>query len=157
MLLLIIITSVCLVISFSFDHKKTLLGIRKGAMMFLSLLPTLLWVLIIVSLVFSLVSEETMVQYLGNGGSNAKAYSIAVLLGSISLIPGFIAYPLCGILIGKGVSYSIIAAFITSMMMVGILTLPIEARFFGWKTSLIRNALSLVAAIFIGLLMSLFL
>ncbi len=41
--------------------------------------------------------------------------------------------------------------------MVGIITLPVEARFFGWKTSLIRNSLSLVAALFIGFLMSLFL
>ncbi|MFO7722456.1 MAG: permease [Bacteroidales bacterium] len=154
MLLLIVITLLCLVISFIFDHRKTLQGIRKGAIMFLSMLPTLLWVLIIVSLAFYFISEETIVKHLGNGASDAKAYSAAILFGSISLIPGFIAYPLCGLLIGKGVSYSIIAAFITTLMMVGILTLPIEAKFFGWKTSLLRNGLSLVAAVIIGLIMS---
>ena len=78
-------------------------------------------------------------------------------VGSVALIPGFIAYPLCGILIKSGVAYSVIAFFITTLMMTGFTTLPVEAKFFGWRTSIIRNLFSLVAALFIGLLMSLFL
>jgi len=42
-------------------------------------------------------------------------------------------------------------------MMTGFITLPVEAKFFGWRTSIIRNTFSLVAALFIGFLMSLFL
>ena len=82
---------------------------------------------------------------------------IAGMLGSVALIPGFIAYPLCGILIKSGVSYGIIAVFITTLMMVGIITLPIEAKFFGWKISILRNVLSFIGALLVGFLMTLFL
>ncbi|MCK7518398.1 MAG: hypothetical protein MZV64_12095 [Ignavibacteriales bacterium] len=68
-------------------------------------------------------------------------------MGSVALIPGFIAYPLCGILIKNGVAYSVIAVFITTLMMTGFITLPVEAKFFGWKVSMIRNLFSLAGSI----------
>ncbi len=82
---------------------------------------------------------------------------IAALLGSISLIPGFIAFPLGALLLKSGVSYRVLAVFITTLLMVGILTLPLEAKYFGWRTSLVRNLLSFFGALLVGLLMGLFL
>ena len=90
-------------------------------------------------------------------GSGIEGWAIAALLGSVALIPGFIAYPLCSILIKSGVAYTTIAVFITTLTMVGIVTLPLEAKFFGWKTSIIRNTLSFIAALLIGFVMMLFL
>jgi uncharacterized membrane protein YraQ (UPF0718 family) len=145
-----------LLISFIANRRKTWDGIKRGLSMFLKLLPLLLWMLSLVSVILFFIPNETLVEYMGESAGVAGWFT-AALLGSVSLIPGFIAYPLCGILIKSGVAYSVIAVFITTLMMVGIITLPVEARFFGWKTSLIRNSLSLVAALFIGFLMSLFL
>lgn len=124
--------------------------------MFLKLLPVLLSMLALVSVVLYLIPNETLVKYMGEG-SGVKGWITAALLGSVALIPGFIAYPLCGILLKNGVDYSVIAVFITTLMMTGFLTLPLEAKFFGWKVSLIRNLVSLAAALFIGLIMGLFL
>ena len=124
--------------------------------MFLKLLPVLLLMLALVSVVLFLIPNETLVKYMGEG-SGVKGWITAAALGSIVLIPGFIAYPLCGILIKSGVAYSVIAVFITTLMMTGFITLPVEAKFFGWRTSIIRNLFSLAAALFIGLLMSFFL
>jgi uncharacterized membrane protein YraQ (UPF0718 family) len=90
-------------------------------------------------------------------GSGIEGWAVTALLGSVALIPGFIAYPLCGILIKSGVAYTTIAVFITTLTMVGLLTLPMEAKFFGWKTSIIRNVLFLIAALLIGFIMMLFL
>jgi uncharacterized membrane protein YraQ (UPF0718 family) len=156
MLVLSIITIGCLLVSFLFDHRKTLNGIKKGLKMFLNLLPVLLLMLALVSIVLFIIPEKTLVKYIGEG-SGIKGWLIAASLGSVALIPGFIAYPLCGILIKSGVAYSTIAVFITTLMMVGLLTLPVEARFFGWKISIIRNILSFVGALIIGFLMTLFL
>jgi uncharacterized membrane protein YraQ (UPF0718 family) len=124
--------------------------------MFLRLLPTLLLMLALVSVVLYLIPEEKLSKYMGEG-SGIAGWLTAALLGSVTLIPGFIAYPLCGILVKSGVSYSIIAVFITTLMMTGFLTLPVEARFFGWRISIIRNLVSLAAALFIGLIMGFFL
>lgn len=124
--------------------------------MFLNLLPLLLLMLALISIVLFMIPNESLIHYIGEG-SGIKGWSIAALLGSVALIPGFIAYPLCGILIKSGVAYTTIAVFITTLTMVGIVTLPLEVKFFGWKTSLIRNTLSFIAALLIGFVMMLFL
>ncbi len=146
---IIILTAVLTLISFVFDRKKTLKGIKKGMMMFFKILPTLLSVIIIVSSVLYLVSDEVLIEYLGKN-AGLEAYISAALIGSISIIPGFIAYPLAGILLKTGVSFSVLSVFITTLKMVGILTIPIEARFFGLKVAIIRNLLSFVGAILVG-------
>jgi uncharacterized membrane protein YraQ (UPF0718 family) len=156
MKLLTIFTAVCLIASLIANRQKTWKGIKKGLTMFLRLLPVLLLMLALVSIVLFLIPDDTLVKYMGEG-SGVKGWITAAALGSIALIPGFIAYPLCGILLKSGVAYSVIAVFITTLMMTGFLTLPVEAKFFGWKVSVIRNLASLAAALFIGLLMSFFL
>jgi len=156
-MLVISILTICLIIlSLLFDSGKTIRGIKKGMKMFIKLLPILLLMLALVSIVLFLIPSETLVRYMGEG-SGVKGWITAAGVGSVALIPGFIAYPLCGILIKSGVAYSVIAVFITTLMMTGFTTLPVEARFFGWRTSIIRNLFSLIGALFIGLLMSLFL
>jgi uncharacterized membrane protein YraQ (UPF0718 family) len=70
-------------------------------------------------------------------------------------MPGYIAFPLGGILRGNGVSYMVISAFTTTLMMVGVLTFPVEKAYLGFKAALIRNILSfliaLIVAVFIGM------
>jgi uncharacterized membrane protein YraQ (UPF0718 family) len=132
------------------------MGIKKGVSMFIKLLPVLLLMLAIISIVLFLIPNETLVHYMGKG-SGLKGWITSAFLGSVALIPGFIAYPLCGILIDNGVAYSVIAVFITTLMMTGFLTLPVEVKFFGWKVSVIRNLVSLAAALVIGLIMGFFL
>lgn len=138
-----------MLISLIKDRQKTWKGIKKGLKMFLNLAPTILLVLAMVSILLFFLPNELIVKYLGEDASWA-GYGIAAVVGSLALIPGFIAYPLSGALTQSGVAYPVIAVFITTLMMVGILTLPIEIKFFGLKTSLLRNLLFLIGALIIG-------
>ncbi|MDI6780203.1 MAG: permease [Bacteroidota bacterium] len=151
MSILISITLISLLLSFLFDKKKTFEGIEKGLMMFLKILPVLLSVIIIISIVLYLTPKELFLKYFGND-FGAMGYVFAALIGSITLLPRFIAYPVCGFLIKNGVGYPVIAVFITTLMMVGIVTIPIEKKYFGLKVTLIRNILSFVGALSVGLL-----
>lgn len=63
--------------------------------MFLKLLPILLSTLALVSIVLYLVPDEEFTKYMGED-SGAMGWMTAALIGSVVLIPGFIAYPLCG-------------------------------------------------------------
>ncbi len=130
MLVLLILTASALTVSFVFDRKKTWLGIKKGFTMLLNIILPLMTILIIVSILLFFTPKEFLVRWLGRD-SGAIGVTIAAAAGSISLIPGFIAYPLCSVLIKNGVSYSIVAVFITTLMMVGVVTLPLVSRFFG--------------------------
>jgi len=156
MKILLSLTFVLLIISFFSDREKTVFGIKKGFKMFLGLLPTILNVLILVSIFLSLVPKETLIKLLGKN-SGITGIMIAAVLGSIALIPMFITYPLAAILLKEGLSYRIVAVFITTLLMVGVLTLPIEIKFFGVKVSILRNVLSFIGAIIIGLIIGLFL
>jgi len=124
--------------------------------MFLAILPAILNVLILVSIFLFLVPQETIAGLLGKD-SGFSGMMLAAVIGSISLIPAPISYPLAAVLVKCGVSYKIIAVFITTLMMVGVLTLPLEIKYFGVRVSLMRNALSFIGAIAIGALMGIFL
>ncbi|MEO0292602.1 MAG: hypothetical protein ABIN61_00065 [candidate division WOR-3 bacterium] len=124
--------------------------------MFLGLLPMVLNVLILVSVFLYLVPKEILTNLLGKN-SGVFGLGIAAVLGSVSLIPMFITYPLAAILLKSGVSYRVLAVFITTLLMVGVLTLPLEAKYFGMKVSVIRNVLSFVGALIVGLVIGIFL
>ncbi len=155
MIILIIFTIIALILSFILDARKTITGIKKGFMMFMNILPSMLTILVLISVLLFFTPNEVLTKWLGKD-SGILGMVIAAAIGSISLIPGFIAYPLGSILIKNGVGYPVIAIFITTLMMVGIITLPLEAKYFGWKVSITRNCLSFVGAVLIGLTIGFF-
>lgn len=122
--------------------------------MFLGILPMVFNVLILVSIFLYLVPKETISNLLGKN-SGILGIGIAAVLGSVALIPMFITYPLAALLLKSGVSYQVLAVFITTLLMVGVLTLPIEVKYFGLKVSVIRNILSFIGALVIGLVIGL--
>jgi len=154
MKILFIATIIILLISLIFDRQKTWKALKIGFRMFMNLLPAFLAVLIGVALVLTLLPKETLEKWMGSG-SGPLGFIIAAVLGSIALIPGFVAYPLSAVLLKNGVSYPVLSVFITTLMMVGIVTLPIEKKYFGWKIAISRNVLSFIGAIIIGTLMTL--
>jgi len=155
MLILLIITVLALIASLLADRPKTVAGLKKGYKMFFGILPTMLNVLILVSLALYLVPKETLAKWLG-ANSGPIGYATAAAIGSIALIPAFVAFPLAAMLLKSGVGYAVTAVFITTLLMVGVLTLPVEVKFFGRKTALLRNGLSFLGALLIGLMMRLF-
>ena len=82
----------------------------------------------------------------------ALAVLLAAVIGCITLIPGFIAFPLAASLLRAGAGYTQIAVFVSTLMMVGVATLPLEMQYFGKRAALKRNALSLGAAVITSLM-----
>jgi len=154
MLFLYAATAFLLLLSVAFSRQKTLKALKTGTMMFVNLLPPFLSILMLVAIVLTLLGPQTIQNWLGNN-SGPVAYLVAALTGAIALIPGFVAYPMAGMLVKNGVAYPVIAVFMTTLMMVGIVTLPLEKKFFGMKLALTRNALNFVGALLIGLGMNL--
>ncbi len=151
---LLIGTSAVVLVSLLADRKKTWKGLKTGLTMFLNLLPPFITILIIVAVLLTLLPKEMLVKLMGER-AGILGYLIAAVLGSLSLIPGIIAYPLSSVLVRSGVGYPVISVFITTLMMVGVVTLPLEFRYFGVRTALLRNSLSLAGALAIGAAMGL--
>lgn len=143
------ITLILLLTSFFFDRKKTKKALKISWTKFSKILPMFLVMLVIVSVFLYLLPHELIEKYLGEKDTT-KGMGIALLIGSLALMPGFIAFPLCGILRNQGVPYMVLSAFTTSLMMVGLITLPIEKAYFGMKTALIRNGIGLLIAVIVA-------
>jgi len=152
MLILLAITAVALIASLIADRRKTLMGVRRGLRMFVNLLPTLVTVLAAVSLLMAAVHPATLERWLGGGGP--VPFVAALIVGSIALIPGFVAFPLAGVLKDNGATTAVLAAFITTLLMVGVVTLPIEIRFLGRRIAVLRNLLAFGGAVVVALVMT---
>jgi len=152
---LYVVAGLALLVSLVFSREKTLRALKIAARRFIRILPAFLIMLILVSVVLYLVPDELISQYLGSD-NKFTAVALASLLGSVTIMPGFIAFPLAGILVQKEVAYMVIAAFTTTLMMVGVLTAPIEKAYFGLKVTVIRNVISFGIALAVALMIGLF-
>jgi uncharacterized membrane protein YraQ (UPF0718 family) len=152
---LYIATGLAVLISFIANRKKTLEAVKISLKRFLNILPAFLEMLILVSIVLFLVPDRIISNYLGSNNMLAGVL-LASFFGSITLMPGFIAFPLCGILLKKGVLYMVLSAFTTTLMMVGVLTYPIEKDYFGTRVTIVRNVVSLFIALIVAVMTGIF-
>lgn len=145
-----------LLFSFFKDRKKTKMALKKAWKSFENILPQFLSILIIIGIMLSVLSEETISKIVGQQ-SGWIGMLIAGIIGSITLIPSFVAFPLASALLGNGAGFMQIAVFVSTLMMVGIVTMPLEISYFGKKAAILRNGLafafSFIIAIVIGVVL----
>jgi uncharacterized membrane protein YraQ (UPF0718 family) len=145
-----------LIVSFFKDRKKTKMALKKAWKAFENILPQFLSILIIIGVLLAVLTPETISKLIGQQ-SGWIGMLIAGIVGSITLIPGFVAFPLAAALLKSGAGFMQIAVFISTLMMVGIVTIPLEIKYFGRKTAILRNSLafifSFVVAIVIGVVL----
>lgn len=145
-----------LAVSFLRDRNKTKMALKKAWKAFENILPQFLSILILIGLALAVLSPETITKLLGTN-SGLWGMLAASVIGSITLIPGFVAFPLAAALLKNGAGYMQIAAFVSTLMMVGIVTMPLEMKTFGKRATIVRNAsafvFSLIAAFVIGVVL----
>ena len=145
---------VLLLLSFIKDKKKTKMALKKAWKAFENILPEFLVVILLVGFLLAILNSETISKIIG-AESGWFGVILAGIIGSITLIPGFVAFPTAAILLENGAGYMQIAAFISTLMMVGIVTIPVEIKYFGKKISILRNVLafffSFLVALIIGM------
>jgi len=145
---------ILLLISFWKDKKKTKMALKKAWKAFENILPEFLVVILFVGVLLAVLNPETISKIIGSESGWFGAI-LAALIGSVTLIPGFVAFPTAAILVQNGAGYMQIAAFVSTLMMVGIVTLPVEFKYFGKKISVMRNVFafffSILVAFIIGM------
>jgi uncharacterized membrane protein YraQ (UPF0718 family) len=147
-----VITLVWFVYSLSKDKKKTVDSIKMSTGMMKSMAGQIIAILFLIGLTLTFIPPETIRQFMGQSNIFTSTI-ISALVGSITLIPAFVAFPLAGSLLQAGASIIPVVAFLTTLTMVGIVTFPLEKREFGTKFTIVRNSLSFLFAIVIALLM----
>ncbi len=99
---------------------------------FENMLPQMLALIVLIGMIVSVLSPQTISQIIG-GSSGWLGVILGAILGSVTLIPAFIAFPLAAILLDNGAGYMQLSAFISTLTMVGLITQPLEIKYFSKK------------------------
>ena len=141
-----------LIASFFKSKKKTKMALKKAWKSFENILPQFLSVLIVIGIMLAILTPQQISAFLG-AESSWWGVMTAAFLGAVTLIPGFVAFPLAAALLHSGAGYMQIAAFVSTLMMVGIVTIPVEIKYFGKKITFLRNALAFVFSLIVAAVM----
>jgi uncharacterized membrane protein YraQ (UPF0718 family) len=148
---LFIITLVLLGLSWRKDRQKTKKALKIAWKSFNNLLPTMLGIVGFIGFSLAILPPEVIQTTFSD--RSILGLVLVSLVGSVTLMPAFVAFPLAGSLLQAGAGVTAVACFITTLMMVGTITAPMEIRFFGRAFTVSRNILGFGFAIVIGLLM----
>ncbi|HLV10024.1 MAG TPA: permease [Halanaerobiales bacterium] len=149
-ILLLIGTIVALVISFYVDREKTIQSLKAARGRFMQTATQVIGILALIGLFLAVVPESLIKSVLG-GNSVFLSTLYRAIVGTLTIIPAFIAFPLASSLVEGGAYLVATAAFITTLTMVGFATMPIEIEYFGKKFTYTRNLLSFGISIVIAL------
>ncbi|MBI9013332.1 MAG: permease [Clostridiales bacterium] len=151
-IILIALAVIALGVSLKKDKDKTVITIKQARNMMKGMLSDIVGILLLIGLVLTLIPSETIESLIGSE-SGFLAVILSAVLGTITLIPAFVAFPLIGSLKSSGAGIVTLTAFLTTLTMVGFLTMPLEIKTFGKKFTIVRNSVSFVFAILIALSM----
>lgn len=146
MIIFYCITWVVLTVSFLANRRKTKAGVIRAIKRFVQIIPAIFIMLALVSC----LPVNTMISGLldiNDHVNGVAGISAAALTGSVMMLPGFVVFPLCGVLAQEGVPYFILSALTTTMMMVGVVTFPLEKTYLGTKLALVRNLFGFLIAL----------
>ena len=150
------VTALLVILSLFKDKKKTKKALMKSWKALENILPQFLGIIALVGIMLAILNPQVISQIIGSS-SGWLGVLLASVVGAITLIPGFIAFPMAALLLQNGAGYMQIGAFVSSLMMVGVVTMPLEMKHFGKKATLLRNSLAFVfafvAALVIGKVM----
>lgn len=145
-----------LLLSWTKSREKTRAALRFFRRSFLSLTPSIVAIIWTIGFILTFLPPGLILKTIGRD-AGFQGVIMAAAFGSVVLIPAFIAFPLAASFLRQGADVGAIAAFVTTLVMVGVITAPLEMKFFGKKFALWRNSLSFVFALAIAFVMGVFL
>lgn len=150
--LLWMVTAFALIASIKKDKNKTLRSMKMAKGMMKSMIGQIIAILLLIGLIVTMIPPEKIQYYLGKSNLFISTM-ISATVGSITLIPAFVAFPLVGSFINVGASIVPAVGFLTTLTMVGVVTFPLEKKEFGLKFAVARNILSFLFAVIIAFVM----
>lgn len=143
---------ILLILSFTKSHQKTKMALLKAWKSFENILPLFLSILFIIGIMLAVLSPQVISKIIGSQ-SGWLGFIMAAIIGSITVIPGFVTFPLAAALLKNGAGITQIIVFISTSMMVGVITIPIEIKYLGRQVTYLRNSLALIFSFVIAFVM----
>jgi len=151
-LIINVIALIGIILAFVKDKPKAIHSLKTAGKAFVGILPMTLIIIVIIGLLLGFITSEQISQFIGTQSGPAGVFLIGIA-GAILHIPALLAFPLGASLLENGASITAVAAFLTTVTMIGVITLPLEIKELGKKMALLRNGFSFMIALAIAFLM----
>ena len=147
---------VLFIISLLKDKLKTKKALIKAFKSFENIMPQFLSIIIIVGFILSVLDTNTISKIIGSE-SGVFGVILSAIIGSVTLMPTFVAFSTANSLLLNGAGYSQIAALVSTLTLVGIVTIPLESKYIGKKAAYLRNFLAFLFSFLVAYFMGVFL
>lgn len=140
------VAGILLLVSFIKDKSKTKKSIIVAWKSFEKLIPIVLAMMLFIGIILAVLNQSVITTLIGSE-SGVFGAIIALIIGSIVSLPSFVAFPLGGTLLKAGAGYMQVAALVSTIMAVGIVSLPAEIKYFNKDIAVKRIVLSFMICI----------
>lgn len=140
---------ILLLVSVSKSREKTILSLKKAWKSFENIMPLFLSILFVIGIILAILSPQVISKIIGHQ-SGILGLMLAALIGSCTVIPGFVTFPLAATLLKNGAGMTQVIMLISTSVMVGVITIPVEASVMGWKFMLTRYAIDIPVIVLIA-------
>ncbi len=142
----------CLAFALVKDRNKTRQSLGVAVKSLIRILPTVLTIIVVIGLLLAFIPTDQISRFIGDQSGFGGLLAITAL-GAVLHIPALLSFPLAASLLQSGAGVAAVAAFITSLTMIGVVTLPLEIKELGKRIAFLRNGISFIIAIVIALIM----
>lgn len=151
-IILYTLTFILLTLSFLKDKKKTIQAIKLSFKSFENIMPQFLGIIIFVGLLLSLLNPETISKLIGSNSGFFGVF-ISSIIGSVALMPTFVAFSTGSSLLQNGAGYSQVGALISTLTLVGIMTFSLESKYIGKKAAFLRNFIAFLFSFLVAFIL----
>lgn len=141
-----------LILSFIKDKSRTKKAIILGLKSFENILPQFLCIIITVGILLSFFTTETISEIIGSN-SGFIGIILSAIIGSITMMPTFVAFSLGHTLLLNGAGYAQVASLVSTLVLVGIITFSLESKYIGRKAAFLRNLIGFIFSIIVGIIL----
>lgn len=143
-------------ISYFKSKEKTKNALIKACKSMENIMPQFLSIIVIVGLMLAFIDTDTISNLIGNK-SGFLGVLFSATVGSIVMVPTFVAFSTANTLLNSGAGYAQVAALVSTLTFVGIMTFTLESKYIGKKAAFYRNLFaflfSFVVAFFMGVIL----
>ena len=115
-------------------------------------MPQFLSIIVIVGLMLALVDTNTISTLIGSK-SGFLGVVFSTVIGSIVMVPTFVAFSTANTLLNSGAGYAQVAGLVSTLTFVGIMTFSLEAKYIGKKAAFYRNLFAFLFSFIVSLFM----
>ena len=148
-LILYLVTALLIILSYKKDKEKTKKALLKGWKSIENILPQFLGIILVVGITLAVLKPEMISNIVGNN-SGILGVVFSAVIGSIIMMPTFVAFSTGDMLLKSGAGVAQVIALISTLTLIGIITIPLEAKYIGKKATIYRNILAFVFSIIVA-------